>query len=222
MIYLVIDSYIKKVKPKYDRFLVLPIICLVLAIAFAFLAALNSLWFSIGLLLSLILFTILLSIQEKLKRNRISERYNVYNDTLNILVAILSSFTCLPSEHYKTWYNADRIKYLIRMCDLLVCESVHKTNKDFLKNGIIAVLSFGAGVITQKASLLINFQIFVIAVFLVIIIYCFNELIIMIRDFLFKSSSIEIILSLKYSLMDLLMRDFPDSAELSLEVEAIK
>lgn len=44
----------------------------------------------------------------------------------------------------------------------------------------------------------------------------------MIDDFLFKSNSIEIILKLKYSLMDLLMRDFPDSAELGLEVETIK
>ena len=67
-----------------------------------------------------------------------------------------------------------------------------------------------------------NLQIIVIAIFLILTIYSINELIKMIDDFLFKSNSIEIILKLKYSLMDLLMRDFPDSAELGLEVETIK
>ena len=223
MIYLVLDYYIKMVKPKYNRFLIIPIFFLVLVIVFMLLASL-SLWFCIGIIISLMAFFISLSVQERHNRKRISERYKAYNDDLNKLVGILSSFSYLSSGNNITWYNSDRVKYLIKMCDLMAYENVHKTrtSNEFLKSGFIAVLSFGAGVFAEKASLETNLQIIVIAIFLILTIYSINELIKMIDDFLFKSNSIEIILKLKYSLMDLLMRDFPDSAELGLEVETIK
>ncbi len=213
MIYLVLDSYIKMVKPKYNRFLIIPIFFLVLVIVFMLLASL-SLWFCIGIIISLMAFFISLSVQERHNRKRISERYKAYNDDLNKLVGILSSFS----------YLSYRVKYLIKMCDLMAYENVHKTrtSNEFLKSGFIAVLSFGAGVFAEKASLETNLQIIVIAIFLILTIYSINELLKRKSSIIFISNSIEIILKLKYSLMDLLMRDFPDSAELGLEVETIK
>lgn len=61
MIYLVLDSYIKMVKPKYNRFLIIPIFFLVLVIVFMLLASL-SLWFCIGIIISLMAFFISLSV----------------------------------------------------------------------------------------------------------------------------------------------------------------
>ena len=222
MIYLVLDAYILNVKPRYYRFLFLSLILLGLFVAFVLLAMSIHMLFAIGSIISLLAFVAVLAIHEFTKRQKVDGRYNNYNEDLNKLKNILNSFSLSSSARCDegTWYNQDRIKYLIKMCDSIV--NVNKQEKQNnlvpLKTGIIGIVGFSSGVIAEKASIEISLALAFIAI-MIIIAYCvLEEVCKLINLFLFKSNSMEEIMNLKSSLMDLLIRDFPDSADLKFDI----
>lgn len=236
MIHLILDAYIEKTKYELKRLkpfhfeMVLLIIFFVLMVVFVILTEfINKLW-TIGIIISFISFYILISVGNKKLRRMTIERFYRYNVRLDKLKEILMSFKFSKSKtidekdkmenfaEKETWYSAERIKYLIKMCDALNYNNSMASDKSlvFLKTSAFPVLSFAAGVIAEKASLEISLTLAVWALFIILCCFAlvkFNDLL----NFLFfKSDSREKIMGLKSDLMDLLLRDFPESAELEI------
>lgn len=239
MIHLILDAYIEKTKYELKRLkpfhfeMVLLIIFFVLIVVFVILAEfINKLW-TIGAIISSILFVILISVGNKKLRRMTIERFYRYNVRLDNLKEILMSFKFSKSKtidekdkdkmenfaEKETWYSAERIKYLAKMCDNLNHNNSMLSDKSivFLKTYGFAVLSFAAGVIAEKASLEISLT---LAIWVFLIIACYFALVKLndlINFLLFKNNSREKVMELKSDLMDLLLRDFPESAELELK-----
>ena len=215
MIYLVLDAFIEKTKSKYRMFLLVEILLLVATIVFLVLSYIIHLVFATGVCISMAAFFVILIAQDTRKRKNVQQRFISYDKSLNELADILRSFSFPNGNNTnENWYSSERIKYLIKMCDSLICKNVEDKNKSsvFLKPAIIAVVGFGAGVIAEKASLEINLAIGFIALMVIIFIYCFCEIGEIFNNIFFKSNSSEEIMRLKSALMDLLLRDFPESA----------
>lgn len=222
MIYLVLDSFIVKSKSQYRKVLIAELIILAVAIVFLILSCVCNVFCAIGSGAALLLFFIILIVHDIKKRKEVDKRFDDYNSSLDELANILRNFLFSNEDNTnENWYSADRIKYLIKMCDNLIYTNIENKNKTikFLKSAIIAIIGFGAGILAEKASLEINIVIGFVALVVVILIYCFSEIGEILNNLLFKSDSSEEIMNLKSALMDLLLRDFPESANLELEID---
>lgn len=235
MIYLILDAYIAatKTKMKYFMPLILALILLALMGASLILACMFTPLWLIGFIVFIVMFFWFLWSQNNKLMNNAKTRFEHYNIKLDKLKEILQSFSFSDSlansdslakkEKKNSWYSAERIKYLAKMCDNLNHNNSMVSDKSivFLKTYGFAVLGFAAGVIAEKASLEISLT---LAIWVFLIIACcfalvkLNDLI---NFLLFKNNSREKIMELKSDLMDLLLRDFPENAELELK-EMIK
>lgn len=234
MINLILDAYIEKTKYELKRLkpflfeMVLLIIFFVLIVVFVILTEfINKLW-TIGAIISSIFFFILISVGNKKLRRMTIERFYRYNVRLDNLKEILMSFKFSKSKtidekdkmenfaEKETWYSAERIKYLIKMCDALNYNNSMASDKSlvFLKTSAFAVLGFAAGVIAEKASLDVSLTFATYALIIIFVCFGLGKL----NDAI---NSREKIMGLKSDLMDLLLRDFPESAELEFK-EMIK
>lgn len=214
MIYLVLDAFIETTKSKYRTFIIVEMLLLIIIVIFLLLSYAIHILFVIGACITMISFFVILISKDVQKRKQVQHRYSEYDKRLNELASILSSFSFFNVDNVSgNWYSADRIKYLIKMCDNLIHQNSEENNVNlaFLKPSIIAIIGFGAGVLAEKATLEINLTIGFIALTVVILIYCFGEIKEILNNILFKSNSSEEIMKLKSALMDLLMRDFSES-----------
>lgn len=229
MIYLILDAYIAatKTKMEHSKSFILAIIFLALMGACLILAYIFTPWWIVGAIVFSVMLIVFLCFHNKKLMNNAKTRFEHYNIKLDKLKEILQSFSFSDSlaknKKKNNWYSAERIKYLIKMCAALNYNNSMASDKSlvFFKTSAFAVLGFAAGVIAQKASLEISLT---LAIWVFLIIACYFALVKLndlINFLLFKNNSREKIMGLKSDLMDLLLRDFPESAELELK-EMIK
>lgn len=225
MIYLVLDAFIETEKNPFIKIMIAELILFAIVITFLILSCVLNPLFIIGFGVTLLILFIVLIRHNNKRRKIVNKRFENYNNILNALAEILQNLRFVNKENNQDkieedWYSAERIKYLIAMCDNLirVKEKGKSKGSVFLKPAIIAIMGFGAGIFAEKATLEVNIVIALCALVIVIFISCFFEIADIINDFFIKSNSSEEILNLKSALMDLLLRDFPESANIELEM----
>lgn len=216
MIYLVLDAFITKNKIQYVQLFIA-----ILTIFFLIMGLWVKLVFLICTLICVITHMVILKIQECKKRKNVKNRFQEYNCNLDRLVSILRSFKTSDFSN-KSWYSSEGIKYLIQMCDFLICNK-SKKDKGFeiFKTAMLPIIGFIAAVFADKATLETNLTIWIIAIFIVVACYFVYEITALIYILLFKSNDPEEITRLKMSLMDLLLRDFSETVELDFKVKEI-
>ena len=229
MIYIILDAFYEKNKEYFHnrKFIVFGVIVIILMMIFMVL----SYWYSIFIFFLLIpcsLFFVLSVLCYKRDKRKIKERFENSNKILENLKTILCDFKITNNSNNtqsvtnnSSWYSSERIIYLIEMCDNLIKESKGDWSKgiNFLKTSIASVIGFGAGVFADKASLDVNISIAVIVLFIVVMIYGLIEAGDLLSYFFFERTSPMTISNFKAYLMDLLLRDFPESVKLELKIE---
>ena len=223
VIYLILDAFITKNKIQYLKWLIACVASLIVACTFLVLALNFTYMFFIGSISSVSAFFAFLIIMENKRRKDVKERFKKYNQRLDDLKSTLKDFEFSNNRKNKTekhnWYNPDRIKYLIEMCDSLIHDSTKKDkNIEAFKNAFLPIIGFIAGILADKATLEVNLIIGVIALIIIMLICALREIDDSLNTFVFKSNSVEEITRLKMGLMDLLLRDFPEDAELELKI----
>lgn len=229
MIYLILDAYIAatKTKMKYLKFFILAIIFLALMGACSILAYVFTPWWIIGTIVFTVMLFVLLWVHNKKLMDNAKSRFACYNIEVDKLKEILQSFSFSDSskdnEEKNSWYSADRIKYLIEMCDKASYNMSFKSDKVLMgfKTSFSAILGFASGSILKETNLSINLYIIGVALVVVFCIYALIKLGELINSLFFKNSSSENVAELHSVLMDLLVRDFPESAQLEFK-EMIK
>lgn len=230
MIYIILDAFYEKNKEYFHnrKFIVFDVIVIILIMA---LFIVLSYWNSTVIFFLFIpcsLFFVLSVLCYKRDKRKIKERFENSNKILENLKTILYDFKITNnSDHTQSetnnssWYSSERIIYLIEMCDNLIKESKGDWSKgiNFLKTSIASIIGFGAGVFADKASLDVNISIAIIVLFIAVMIYGLIEAGDLLSYFFFERTSPMAISNFKAYLMDLLLRDFPESAKLELKIE---
>lgn len=132
-----------------------------------------------------------------------------YNKKLNLLHDVLTEIK-YSKNGKKNWCSKNKIEYLINECTEMINHRLlpQKQTLEFVKLMILPIISFVAGVISQKTNIEQAIQYAVIALFIVIIIWGIKQIIEFIEEITMKSSSVSTIESVRHMLSDLLVRDF--------------
>lgn len=132
-----------------------------------------------------------------------------YNKKLNLLHDVLTEIK-YSKNGKKNWCSKNKIEYLINECTEMINHRLlpQKRTLEFVKLMILPIISFVAGVISQKTNIEQAIQYAVIALFIVIIIWGIKQIIEFIDEITMKSSSVSTIESVRHMLSDLLVRDF--------------
>lgn len=146
-----------------------------------------------------------------LDRNYIKKGWNEYvdyNNRLNQLRDVLAELKC--NDNGANWNSKNKIEYLINECTEMINQRLlpQKQTLEFIKLMILPIISFVAGVISQKTNIEQAIQYAAIALLIVIIIWGIKQIIEFIDEITMKSSSINTIESVRHMLSDLLVRDF--------------
>lgn len=147
-----------------------------------------------------------------LERNRINGatgNYNDYNKSLDTLRDTLIDLKYNINGTSKNWYSRSKIRYLISECDKLLTESTTENKSvGFLKFMVIPIVSFVAGVISDKTSIEVSLSFAVFALAIALLIWGINEIVKFLDDIILKSSSVNTIKKVRAKLKDLQERDF--------------
>lgn len=121
---------------------------------------------------------------------------------------VLAELKC--NDNGANWNSKNKIEYLINECTEMINQRLlpQKQTLEFIKLMILPIISFVAGVISQKTNIEQAIQYAVIALLIVIIIWGIKQIIEFIDEITMKSSSINTIESVRHMLSDLLVRDF--------------
>lgn len=134
--------------------------------------------------------------------------YVDYNNQLNQLRDVLAELKC--NDNGANWNSKNKIEYLINECTEMINQRLlpQKRTMEFIKLMILPIISFVAGVISQKTNIEQSLQYAGIAFSFVILIWSIKQITDFFDEITMKSSSVSTIESVRHILSDLLVRDF--------------
>ena len=216
MVLILLQSFIgakSKIKIRTILYFSAAVIALVAGMIIPYILSKNDhdvLSFIIAVLCIVAYFTILAVFDIK-NRKRTLELFEDYNQTLDKLKNILEGFKFTSDANKMNWYSKAKIIHLIKMCEAEI-EDKKRTNKalEFAKTCILPIISFIAGIAADNIHFTEIISIAVVAIFVMVILYCLNAAVNFIADIILKSTSVYEMKRLSDALKDLLARDFDE------------